>query len=173
MALLLSCWKKQKKFVIRKRPSGVFATTVTERDRAVWSPSPARAIALRSPVAPPGALAPGRRRRASVRASLCSDRSPRSPLALGGRRGGGGGGGAQHGQRPLWAGPWCWGALRVSTTEAQRGGRAPSLVTTPAPGVGEPGSRSQTRRSPPPQHPCGRRPARPALSVTGKVLALR
>lgn len=120
MALLLSCWKKQKKFVIRKRPGGVFAAIVTERDRAVWSPSPARAVASRRPggsarclgsrSAPPG--------------------SPRSPLALGGRRGGGGGGGAQHGQRPLWAGPWCWGALRVSTTEAQRGGRAPSLVTS-------------------------------------------
>lgn len=49
VALLLSCWKKQKKFVIRKRPGGVFAATVTERDRAVWSPSPARAVALHRP----------------------------------------------------------------------------------------------------------------------------
>lgn len=127
VALLLSCWKKQKKFVIRKRPGGVFAATVTERDRAVWSPSPARAVASRRPggsarclgsrSAPPGLCA--------CVALLGSE--PSEPSSSGRKAGRWRRGGAQHGQRPLWAGPWCWGALRVSTTEAQRGGRAPSL----------------------------------------------
>lgn len=172
VALLLSCWKKQKKFVIKKRPSGVFVVTVTERDRAVWSPSPARAVASRRPGGSARCL--GSR---SAPPGLCACvallRSEPSEPSSSGRK----------------AGRWRQG--RCSARPAPPVGRAlvlgcssglhhggpergqSSLPPSPAPGVGEPGSRSQTRRSPPPQHPCGRRPARPALSVTGKVLALR
>lgn len=169
VALLLSCWKKQKKFVIRKRPGGVFAATVMERDRAVWSPSPARAVALRRPggsarclgsrSAPPGLCA-------------CVALLGSEPSELW-EEGGAVEAGAvlSTASAPCGPGPGV-GVLFGSPPQRPREGAElpPSVTSSWGGGAGLP---IQTRRSPPPQHPCGRRPARPALSVTGKVLALR